>query len=266
MQTLFPVSAMFPDANGAGQRSAHVELSEFHSSTACPPSPSSTPDVEHLLNRLTALSHGLIDMQERERRAIARELHDEIGQSLAAIRVQFAQLQRRAGDEQLLTMIKRAASMTELTLGRVRNLSLLLHPPQLETLGLEAALRWHLDEQQRESGVLFVFTPLGLSEISDHNVAIAAYRIVQEAVANALSHGRPDRIEVKACADGDALRLNIVDDGNGFDVSTMSTHWAARPSLGLISMTERARLLGGELGVFSTVGKGTRIAALLPWR
>lgn len=216
--------------------------------------------------RLTALSRGLIEVQERERRTIARELHDEIGQCLSAIRVQFAKLQRRVDDDELQALIDSAAAMTERTLGRVRSLSLLLHPPQLDTLGLEAALAWHLDEQRRLHGVAIEFEPRGLQREIHPEVATAAYRIVQESVSNALRHGCAARIVVQARAETHALLLDIRDDGRGFVPATIEEGQAVRPSLGLLGMAERARLLGGDVGVVSTVGMGTSIAALLPWK
>jgi signal transduction histidine kinase len=215
---------------------------------------------------LAALSRSLIELQERERRSIARELHDEIGQCLSAIRVQFAKLQRRVQGDEALQLIASASSLTERTLGRVRSLSLLLHPPQLETLGLEAALRWHIAEQSRlhELPITFVST-LG-SVAVDPDVAIAAYRIVQEALSNALRHAQAQAIEVRLQRDGPWLRLAITDDGRGFELERLRAGWAQRPSLGLVSMTERARLLGGQLRAASAYGAGTRIEAQLPWR
>jgi signal transduction histidine kinase len=232
------------------------------------PGPARRPAVPPRQERgaWTALSRRLIDVQEDERRRIARELHDEIRQSLSAIRVQFAKLQRRVDAPEARSLIDSAAAMTKRTLGRVRSLSMLLHPPQIDTLGLEAALRWHIDEQQRIHGVPVQFeTGLG-PEPAHPDLAIAAYRIVQEAVSNALRHASASRIAVLVRRRGGRLLLDVVDDGRGFSPSAARGRPARRPTLGLLSMVERARLAGGDATITSARGCGTRVAAELPWR
>ena len=215
---------------------------------------------------LQALSRGLIGLQERERRGIARELHDEIGQSLSAIRVQFAKLRRRVEGTELLGLIDAAGALTEQTLGRVRNLSLMLHPPQLETLGLEAALRWHVGQVEKLHGLAVVLDVGPLDRPMDPDLAIAVYRIVQEALNNVVRHARAGQASVAISSDARQLRVDIADDGVGFLLSQVRLKWEESPSMGLIGMQERARLLGGELSVRSQPGQGTRIAASLPWR
>ncbi|RZL37230.1 MAG: hypothetical protein EOP35_09195 [Rubrivivax sp.] len=214
---------------------------------------------------LLALSGRLIQLQEHERRHIARELHDEIGQCLSAIRVQFAKLKRRIASADVLTLIDSAASMTERTLGSVRSLSLMLHPPQLDTLGLPAALRWHLAEQQKVHGVDIVFEAGPLDEPLPPELAIAAYRIVQESLSNSLRHARARHVTVSLHRRDNALKLAVSDDGIGFDAERIRASVDTVPTLGLLSMTERARLLGGELSVTSAPGQGTQIAARLPF-
>lgn len=210
------------------------------------------------------LTGRLIETQERERRHIARELHDEIGQCLSAIRVQFAKLQRCIHTPDALHLIDSAASLTERTLGRVRSLSLLLHPPQLETLGLGAALRWHLKEQERlhDWRIDFDVDELGVCVPTD--VSIAVYRIVQESLSNARSHGGACAVSVRLAALPHALAVDVVDDGCGFHPEDAVL--SERPTLGLLGMTERARLLGGKLTVTSAPGQGTRVSAVFPWR
>lgn len=222
--------------------------------------------LESKRRRLLALSGRLINFQEHERRHIARELHDEIGQCLSAIRVQFAKLQRRTDQPEALALINSAASLTESTLGRVRSLALLLHPPQLATLGLVAALRWHLEEQKRLYGLQIHFNSGPVQEPVQPDIAIAVYRIVQEALSNALRHGGAGQVSVALGTAGDALTMSVTDDGVGFNPDSLDNRPQARLTLGLLSMTERARLLGGELTIDSAPGKGTRIAARLPLR
>lgn len=220
--------------------------------------------LERKRSALLALSGRLIRLQEQERRHIARELHDEIGQCLSAIRVQFAKLQRRVESPEALALIASAAGMTEDTLGRVRSLSLLLHPPQLDTLGLAAALRWHLEEQQRLHGLKIELTDERSQQPVHADLAIAIYRIVQESVSNVLRHAGASTVAVSLRVEGDSLALEIRDDGRGFDAETQAARMDAEPTLGLLSMRERARLFGGELSVTSSPGRGTRIAAHFP--
>jgi len=221
--------------------------------------------LENKRRALRALSGRLIHMQERERRSIARELHDEIGQCLSAIRVQFAKLQRQVDSPEALTLIDSAASLTERTLGRVRSLSLLLHPPQLETLGLSAALRWHLEEQQRLHGMRIRFEESPITRPVHPDLAIAVYRIVQESLSNAQRHAHAREVTVRLLPLEHALVLEVADDGRGFDLLNASAD-AQAPTLGLVGMSERARLLDGELSIESAPGRGTQITAHFPWK
>lgn len=233
-------------------------------------------DMGHLLRaqraaerageEMAALSHRLMDAQERERRSIARELHDEIGQCLSAIRVQFAKLQRRSTAPEMNELLGAAGQLTERTLGRVRSLSLMLHPPQLETLGLEAALRWHIGELRQLHDLPMDLLAAALPAQMHPDLAIAAYRIVQESLSNALRHGRPQRVAVHVTGTPSALQVEVVDDGGGFHPERVRQRSTEHPSLGLLGMKERARLLGGEFIVDSLPGAGTRVAAVLPWK
>jgi two-component system sensor histidine kinase UhpB len=211
----------------------------------------------------SSLPGRLLQLQEHERRLIANELHDEIGQCLSAIRVQFALLQRRVDAPQAQALIASAAAMTERTLDSVRCLAMRLHPPQLDTLGLAAALRTHLEEQARlpeRARILLDAAPL--PEPLPADLALAAYRIVQEAVANALRHAGASRIDVRLGVRGDMLELSVTDDGRGFDATAHDLQ--APTTLGLLGMVERAHHAGGTLRLEAAPGRGTRIAATLP--
>ena len=209
------------------------------------------------------LAGRLLETQERERRHIARELHDEIGQCLSAIRVQFAKLQRRTEAPEALALIESAAALTERTLGRVRSLSLLLHPPQLETLGLGAALQWHVREQAQLHDWSIGFEGRQLRREPHPDVAIAVYRILQESLSNARRHGHAQHVMVELAGDEERINLRIVDDGRGFDMNRINPDQAL-PTLGLIGMAERARLLGGTFHIASAPDKGTRVCAAFP--
>lgn len=215
--------------------------------------------------QLLDLSGRLISFQEHERRHVARELRDEIGQCLSAIRLQFARLLRRVEQPEAVALIDSACGMTERTLGQVRSLSLLLRPPQLETLGLVAALRWHLQQQRRLFGLQIRFESEAVREPVDPDVAIAVYRIVQEALSNTLRHAQAENITVELHGAADGISVTVADDGIGFVPDNMELRTSTGPTLGLLSMRERARLLGGHLIVSSALGMGTHIAARLPY-
>lgn len=210
--------------------------------------------------RRPSLPGRLLQLQEHERRQISQQLHDEIGQCLSAIRVQFAMLQRRVGTAEAQALIASAAALTERTLDSVRGLARRLHPPQLGTLGLAAALRSHLDEQARlQAPVRIAFEAAPLPEPLPADLALAAYRIAQEAVANALQHARATRIDVRLTLQRERLQLAVADDGIGFDAAAIDLD--APATLGLLGMVERARQAGGRLRLDAAPGRGTRIAA-----
>jgi len=223
-------------------------------------------EAEQAQQALEALSGNLIEVQERERRTIARELHDEIGQCLSAIRLHFARLQRRVQAPEVLKLIADASAMTEHTLARVRNLSLLLHPPQLEALGLEAALDWQVQQLKAHDGLRASFSCDPVPQDIDPDLAIAVYRIVQECLSNVVRHARATQVQVSLrCAWG-GLELQVLDDGQGFDAGQLKQRWRQAPSLGLVGMTERVRLLNGHFEVSSLPGLGTRVSVSLPWQ
>jgi two-component system sensor histidine kinase UhpB len=208
---------------------------------------------------LQAVSARLLTVQEAERAHLARELHDQIGQALTAMKITLQNAGAQVTDPKVRHQLATGVAIADQTLAQVRGLSLDLRPPQLDHLGLAAALRWHLARQAQLAGLQAVFTDDGTPRQLPEPVAISAYRIAQEAVTNAIRHAGANTLRV-ACgvADG-SLRLEISDDGVGF-----VPHRYAGGSLGLASMHERAALVGGELRIDSTPGSGTRVNARLP--
>jgi signal transduction histidine kinase len=203
-------------------------------------------------DRLESLSRRLVDVQEAERRALARELHDEMGQILASLRLRL-----EGGTPQAAAEVQ---SILGDLLDRVRGLSMNLRPPTLDDLGLLPTLRWHFERYQAETGVRVEFRPSGHAGRFAPQVETAAFRIVQEALTNVARHAGVTEAEVSLDARDDGLELRIEDRGVGFDPAT------ARPgdSGGLAGMKERARLLGGRLIIESAPGRGTRLVAQLP--
>ena len=214
-------------------------------------------------DRLQVLSQRLLEVQETERRHIARELHDEIGQALMAIKLelQAAALCQTAGTpppRQLETCIR----IADRVLGQVRSLSLDLRPPQLDTLGLVAALRWQLDRQAHAAGLTTYFAADSLPSQRNSDLETACFRVGQEAVTNVVRHAHASHIWVELRRRGAELHLLIRDDGKGFDAAGALEHALKGGSMGLLSMQERAMLAGGRLDIDSKPNIGTTIYAI----
>jgi len=206
---------------------------------------------------LDAVARRLVEVQEHERRRIARELHDEIGQVLTGLKLTLEMATRLPGDV-ARSSLEEATAMVQDLMARVRDLSLDLRPAMLDDLGLVPAMVWHLDRYGAQTGVRVSFEQSGLDRRFSPDVETAAYRIVQEALTNVARHAGVGEATVRIQADERALRLEIEDRGRGFALG------AARTAGGLAGMRERATLLAGRLTVASTPGLGTRVTAVLP--
>jgi len=216
-------------------------------------------------DRLRQLSAGLMESQERERRRIALELHDEIGQLLTVMKLHLEALNTLQPDSpRHRTHVEQCLQVAGNAIQQVRHLTLELRPSKLDDLGLSAAIRWLLDQQARLGGLIPLFKERNLPERLPAHVETACYRIVQEALNNVIRHGRAKRVWVKLTRDGTALELEVRDNGVGFDLQEIRQRRRQTGSLGLIGMEERAALAGGELRVVSQPGKGTRIQAHIP--
>jgi PAS domain S-box-containing protein len=206
---------------------------------------------------LRALSKQVLTVQEQERRALARELHDEVGQVLTAVAINLQTLTALCPPEARPTLDDSAAIVAE-AIRQVRGLSLDLRPPMLDDFGLAAAVKWYADQQARRAGL-----PITV-ELSDTIPRLPAeleagcFRVVQEAVTNALRHAQATTIRIRLVNLGGELLLEVADDGAGFDPTTTNG------GFGLTGMSERAELLGGALSVVSVPGRGTTITLRAP--
>ena len=220
--------------------------------------------AQQTTTRLQALSAKLIEVQEAERRHIARELHDEVGQALTAIRINLLML-RRGGDAAAVSArIDDALLIVERLLGSVRQLSLDLRPSLLDDLGLAAALRWYVDGQAQRAGLLARVSIDALAHEPAPELAITCFRVAQEAVTNAVRHAAAKRIELELRERGGALELVVRDDGSGFDVAAARARAARGESLGLLGLQERVELAGGHASIESSPA-GTEVRAQFPW-
>jgi PAS domain S-box-containing protein len=206
------------------------------------------------------LSQRLIDTQEKERRVIAHDLHDDVGQALTALKINLQTVQRGYNCPDL----EESIAMVEQTLQQVRAISLNLPPMALEDVGVAAALRWLCDRQGKEAGFDTVFSAnLGETRLPP-NIEIACYRVGQEALTNIIRHAHAHLVQVDLKQTGQELHLTIQDDGSGFDVEAAYQHARVGTSLGLISMRERVLLSGGHMEIESKPGQGTHIHASFP--
>jgi PAS domain S-box-containing protein len=218
-------------------------------------------ELKKAQDQLRRLSGSIMANQEKERRAIARELHDELGQVLTALRMDAVWLSERlrqpdpkAGD--------RALAMCQLidhTIDDVRGLATRLRPGVLDDLGLLDALEWYITDFEKRTGIACIFRHHNVPEV-DGIGATAAYRIAQEALTNVTRHAAANQVQVSLRAVKGLLTLAVVDNGRGFDLKEIE----ASECLGLAGMRERAGLLGGRLEIKSRPGRGTTVCFKLP--
>jgi PAS domain S-box-containing protein len=216
--------------------------------------------LQDYTQRLQTLSHQLLQVQERERRAMARELHDEIGQVLTGFKLALETSLDLPADV-TRSRISEALTLVNELIGRVRELALNLRPAILDDLGLVPALEWHCERFTAQTQMKVNFTHTGVARRFPPEVETAAYRIVQEALTNVALHAGVDEATVSLRSDQDQLIVEIYDRGTGFDPDTVL---AAGVGSGLAGMRERAVLLGGQLTVESAPGRGTRVTVYLP--
>jgi two-component system sensor histidine kinase UhpB len=221
-------------------------------------------ELEHSHERLRALSRKLLEVQEEERGRLARDLHDDIGQALTALKIQLESLPRPGAETALRARIDECVETTRHTLERVRQLSLSLRPPQLDDLGLAAALRSHLDRQARVAGLASHFESLEAPQEIAPETETACFRVAQEAINNVLRHARARNLWLRLFMAGGRLALSVRDDGRGFDVESVRRRAGVAASLGLVGMEERTALVGGSFELRSTPGNGTVMLATFP--
>jgi signal transduction histidine kinase len=217
--------------------------------------------AEHHRQTSLALSHRLVEVQETERRAIARELHDEVGQVLTGLKLLLETVARNPGAKSTESLAHAQNLLNDLT-ARVRDLSLELRPSMLDDLGLIHALVWLIERFKSQTGIAITLVHRGFDgRRFSPELETAAYRVIQEALTNIARHAGTRTAEVHVWASSDVLSVQVEDHGQGFDVEAASR---AHTSSGLTGMRERVQLLGGRLTIDSSTGKGTSVSAEFP--
>lgn len=200
----------------------------------------------------------LIETQEAETQRIARELHDEVGQVLTGVVMMLSNLD---GSVEAQARQAEATSILQDLAARVRNIALDLRPAMLDDFGLIAAIEWMIERYIRQTGVNVDLIQAGLDGVRlDPGVEITAYRIVQEALTNVARHAQTPEATVRVVRESGLLKVEVEDRGAGFDLQQLPVS----RTMGLISMRERATVLGGHVTITSAIGEGTRITAELP--
>lgn len=218
-------------------------------------------------SRLRILSRRLMEIQELERRAIARDLHDEIGQALTAIKMNLRELgEQRDGSTAAADgkPLSDSLQILDQMLRHIRNLALDLRPSMLDELGLVPALRWYIGRQAERAGWKVQFLADEVRTRPSPEVEISCFRLTQEALTNVARHAKATVVEVRLEMGRRQLDLIIRDNGIGFDSNLIRTGARAGTSVGLSGMEERVRLAGGHMVIQSAPSTGTEIRATFP--
>jgi two-component system sensor histidine kinase UhpB len=214
--------------------------------------------------RLKALSRRLIALQETERRNVARELHDEFGQALTAVKMNLSAMKRAPDSVASRRRIDDSIQLVERLVHSVRALSLNLRPPLLDDFGLQSALKWYVGEQAKRSGIEIRFIAPPAIPRTDPAVETTCFRVAQEAITNVLRHSKATSASVELRTDGEFLLLMVRDNGVGLDPVAVQAQAQAGHSLGWAGMQERVSLAGGQFECESAPGSGTELRVRLP--
>jgi PAS domain S-box-containing protein len=207
-----------------------------------------------------ALTTRLVEIQETERRHIARELHDQIGQVLTGLQFMLESSKNQTSEAGLAKLNEAQETVSGL-IEQIREMSLNLRPPMLDDIGLVPTLLWHFERYSKQTGIDVSFCHNGLTERLLPDVETTVYRIVQEALTNIARYAQVTNAFVQLTLRENILGVEIIDHGIGFDASVDSSKWS---TAGLAGMRERANMLGGYLVVKSSANGGTEILAMLP--
>src|SRR5712692_9622591 len=216
--------------------------------------------------QLQALSRRLVELQESERKELARELHDRVGQSLTALKINIDILQpalASQGNAEVLARVADSAALLESTMDTIENVMSELRPPMLDDHGLAAALDWHARNFSRRTGIAVAVRGSEPAVRPALQVEIALFRIAQEALNNVAKHARACRVEIALDQVNGECVMSVQDDGIGFD-GVEDTSDKPKPGLGMVTMRERAQAVGGHFEVQALPARGTQLTVRVP--
>jgi len=214
--------------------------------------------------RFQTLSGSLLKIMEDQRRHIARELHDEIGQQLTVLKINLQNAQQLSNSKECPKPLNDTMAVVESLVQVVRNLSLELRPSVLDDLGLAPALRMYVKRLEKEAGVAINFVADSLYHRLPPDIENACFRVAQEALTNVIKHSKAQKVGIELRQVENKLQLTIFDDGIGFDVQSALEQAKMGRSFGLLGIHERIFLAGGKIKIESTPKKGTKIQAYFP--
>ena len=223
-----------------------------------------TTELSDANRRLQILSQRLMEIQESERRAIARDLHDEIGQALTAIKMNLREIGENSKTLAVEKQVSDSLQILDQVIQHTRNLALDLRPSMLDELGLIPALRWYVGRQAKRAGWRLDFLADEVTTRPAADIEISCFRLTQEALTNVARHAKATEVEVHLHSRPTRLDLTIRDNGIGFDVKVVRANTRAGTSIGLSGMEERVRLAGGHISILSTPMAGTEVHASFP--
>jgi signal transduction histidine kinase len=222
-------------------------------------------EVAQAKHELELLSARQLEAEEDNRRWLSRELHDEIGQTLAVLEIELTRAHSLTGEAQpdIRERLSRARELAEKTVQTARNISLMLRPALLDDLGLAPALQWLLEDFERRSGVVCEFSEEGVEDQLPDSVKTCVYRVTQEALHNCEKHAAASHARVVVSQSNHHVHVEIEDNGRGLELDAKGMP-GRNAGLGIIGMRERAARVGGVLTLESSPGRGTRIDLRIP--
>ncbi len=222
--------------------------------------------LRQLAEELQALSRRVVELQEAERRELARELHDRVGQSLTALNINLGILKGLVSSHysaEAGSRLADSAALVKTTVRAIENVVSDLRPPMLEDFGLMAALHWYAKEFSLRTGLAVSVGGKEPSARIPADIEIALYRIVQEALNNVAKHARATTVAIALRRSGSEYEMSVTDDGVGFRAAGPGVQ-SSRPGLGMVTMRERAQAVGGRFEVMALPGNGTRLTVRVP--
>ncbi len=216
--------------------------------------------------RLRSLASQLILAEERERRRIATALHDRVAQTLALSKLKLEAVQESVSSTDLAKPLDEIHRLIEQAIQDTRSLTFEVSPPILYQLGLEAAVEWLTQRVQDQHGILSNFEDDGQPKPLDEDIRVLLFQAVHELLFNVVKHAHAQSVKVAIGRSGDKVQIAVEDDGVGFDISAISSHWSTNDGFGFFSISQRLDHLGGHLDIESQPGHGTRVTLVAPLR
>ena len=218
-------------------------------------------DLKNSLEQLHLLSEHVEKVREEERIAISRELHDELGQALTAIKIDLGLIKQKTSDKEVVDRLSKVSVMLSDTIKNVQKLTSQLRPLMITDLGLEATTEWYADEFERRNNIP-VYLDLKINKSLPDDVSLSIFRIIQESLTNVSRHSNATQIGIQLKQNKEAISLKITDNGIGISEKALTSN----KSFGIIGMKERANSMGGTLDVYCENKKGTVVKLVVPNR